>query len=122
MTLHYLDFDDSEDTDGIGTFEAMASTWPEQVPEVHAEIVSVLDWAHAEFPDTRGPIGEGGEWDYDLHGMQEFPAPQQIEYDATTRRLSVRNSPPGKPRHTVTLSISGTSQFCMAFRQQFGLG
>ena len=63
MTLHYLDFDDSEDTDGIGTFEAMASTGPEQAPALHAEIVRVLDWAHAEFTDTRGPIGEGGEWD-----------------------------------------------------------
>lgn len=121
MTLNYLYFDYGEDTEGVGTLEAMASTWPEQVPAVQAEIARVLDWAYAAFPDRRGPIGEGGDWDYDLQGMQEFTAPETIQYDEATRQLSVQVGPTGKPRHTVTVSISGTSEFCSAFRQQFSL-
>ena len=121
MTLNYLHFDYGEDTEGVGTLEAMASTWPEQVAAVQAEVAYVLDWAYAAFPDRRGPIEEGGDWDYDLQGMQEFTAPQTIRYDEVTRQFSVDLGPAGKPRHTVTVSFSGTSEFCAAFRQQFGL-
>lgn len=121
MTLNYLHFDCGEDTDGVGTLEAMASTWPEQVKAVQAEVARVLDWAYAAFPDRRGPIEEGGDWDYDLQAMQEFTAPETIHYDEVTRLFSTHVGAAGKPRHTVTVSISGTSGFCSAFRQQFGL-
>ena len=122
MTLSYLDFDYSEDAEGIGTLEAVASTWPEQVPAVQAEMAQVLDWACRAFAGRRAPVDEGGDWDYDLHGMQEFTAPEAINYDEATRWFAVRLGPAGKPRHTVTLAISGTAEFCEAFRQHFGLG
>jgi NAD(P)-dependent dehydrogenase (short-subunit alcohol dehydrogenase family) len=48
---------------------------------VHAEIVRVLDWAHAEFPGRRGPLDEGFDWDYDLQGLLEYTAPQVLHYD-----------------------------------------
>jgi hypothetical protein len=121
MTLHYLDFDFGEDSAGVGTLEAMASTWPEQVAAVHAEVLQVLDWAFTNFPGRRGPIEEGGDWDYDLQGMQEFTAPQTLRYDEATHQLSVELGPAGKPRHTVTVSFSGSSEFCAAFKQQFSL-
>lgn len=95
MTLSYLDFDYSEDTEGIGVFDAMAATAPEQMALVDAEIALVLDWASANFPDRRGPVGDGGDWDYDLQEMQE-----------------------GRWR-TVTLSIGGTREFCAAFSLRF---
>ncbi len=121
MRLSYLDFDYSEDADGIGTLEAVASTWPAQVPAVQAEIVQLLGWAHAAFAGQRGPVGEGGDWDYDLQGMQEFTAPVALHYDEVTGQLAAQVAPPGLPRHTVTVSISGTAAFCAAFRQQFAL-
>lgn len=121
MSLDYLHFDYAEGSDGTGTLEAVASTWPEQVLAVHAEAVQVLDWAHAEFPGRRGPIEDGFDWDYDLHGMQELTAPEALLYDEVSRRLSVQAGPPGKPRHTLTLSLSGTAEFCDAFRRHFGL-
>ncbi len=121
MALHYLSFDYSEDTEGVGSFEAMASTWPEQVPAVQAEIVRVLDWAHQAFPATRGPVAEGCDWDYDLHGLREFSVPEQIGYNAATRQLAVQAASPGKPRHAVTLLLSGTDEFCTAFRLEFDL-
>ena len=120
MPLHYLSFDFSEDTEGTGTFEAMASTWPEQVAAVQAEVVRVLRWAHQAFPNTRGPVTEGGDWDYDLHGMREFTAPERITYHASTGSLDVQAGIAGKPRHTLTLLLSGTDAFCDAFRQAFG--
>ncbi len=121
MSLRYLHFDYAEGTDGTGALEAVASTWPEQVQAVHAEIVRVLDWAHVEFPNQRGPLDEGFDWDYDLHGVREMTAPEALHYDEVTRQISVEAGAPGKPRHTLTLLLSGTPAFCAAFMQQFGL-
>ncbi|WP_426145879.1 hypothetical protein [Polaromonas sp. DSR2-3-2] len=121
MQLNYLSFDYSEDTEGTGVFEAVASVWPERVAAVHAEIVAVLDWAHRDFPGQRGAVGEGGEWDYELHGLREYAVPEQLAYDAAARRLVVQPGLPGAPRHTLTLLVSGTDEFCSFFRQQFAL-
>ena len=101
MTLDYLDFDYSEDTEGIGVFDAMATVRPQQLAAVHAEVEQVLGWARDAFSGRRGPVEEGGEWDYDLQEMREDAA--------------------GSPRHTVTLSITGTEAFCAAFRDAFEL-
>jgi hypothetical protein len=122
MTLNYLDFDYSEDTEGTGVFDAMASTGPQQVGAVHAEIVAVLAWAHEAFPGHRGPVGDGGEWDYDLQGMQEVAMPETLEFDEAARRLRVHAGSAGTPRHTVSIAISGTPEFCAAFRDRFGMG
>lgn len=119
LTLNYLDFDYSEDPQGIGTFDAMASTRPEHVAAVRAEIAQVLDWAHAAFPGLRAPLDEGGEWDFNLQGLQEWSAFETMAYDENTRQFAVQLSPAGPPRHTVTLSLSGSPQFCAAFRQRF---
>jgi hypothetical protein len=121
MSLRYLHFDYAEGTDGTGSLEAMASVWPEQVQAAHGEVVQVLEWAHAEFPGRRGQLDEGFDWDYDLHGMQEMTAPEALHYDELAQQLRVEAGPPGKPRHTLTLSLGGTAAFCEAFIQQFGL-
>jgi len=122
MTLDYLDFDYSEDTEGVGVFDAMASTGAEQVAAVRAEVVKVLDWAHADFGAPRGPVGDGGDWDYDLQGMQESSVAQSMLFDPLEHRLRVQPGAPGAVRHTVSLSISGTEAFCAAFREAFELG
>jgi hypothetical protein len=41
MTLDYLDFDYSEDTEGIGVFDAMATVGPRHIAAVRAEIEQV---------------------------------------------------------------------------------
>src|SRR5207245_2761077 len=69
-----------------------------------------------------GAVGDGGEWDYDLQSMQEVTVPEMLEFDEDTRKLRVRAGPAGAPRHTVTMAISGTPDFCAAFREQFELG
>lgn len=96
LTLHYLDFDYSEDAAGCGTWDAMASVWPAQRDALQAEVAMVLDWAKSEFPDGQGPLDDGGEWDHDVQGVHEAG------------------------RYTLTLTISGTPAFGAAWRTQFG--
>jgi hypothetical protein len=100
--LSYLDFDTSEDELGWGNFDAMASVLLPQRPALQAELEQVLNWAHATFPHQQAPLDDGGEWDYDLQ--------EQLD-----------TGPHGPPRHTLTLSISGTPQFCAAFKHRFEL-
>ncbi len=119
MNLQYLVFDASEDPEGGGVFEAMASTGPQQAAAVLAEVAQVLDWAHATFPGQRAPTEEGGEWDFDLRSVQEVATPQALDHDERRRAFDVRLGTAGPPRHTVTLSIGGTAAFCEAFRSRF---
>ena len=121
MNLQYLDFDYSEDGHGHGSFEAMASVPAARVPALHAEIVQVLAWAHGAFPDLRGPLEEGGEWDYLLHGQREWSVPEILCYDDVSRHLSSQLESAGEPRHSVTLSLSGSAQFCEALRYALNL-
>jgi hypothetical protein len=122
MSLHYLHFDLSENTEGIVTFDAMASVPPRHLSALHAEITRLLDWAHTTFPDGPAPTDEGAPWDYDLHATQERSVPDALHYDARTRRLSSTPGGVETLRHTVTLSISGTDTFGAAFRAAFGVG
>jgi hypothetical protein len=121
-TLDYLDFDVSEEADGSGSFDAVASVGPQQLPAVHAEIVAVLDWAHDAFDGRRGPLEEGGTWDFDLQSLQEWSVPETLTYDEGAGRLDVRPGTPGAPRHTVSLSLVGSADFCEAFHARFDLG
>ncbi|CAM3981178.1 hypothetical protein [Paracidovorax anthurii] len=119
MTLHYLDFDYSEDGEGTGTWDAMASVTAEHLPALHAEIAAVLDWAHATFGDEPGGIGDGADWDYDLQAVEEISAVQSLRFDQATRRLVVESGAATPARHTVTFSVSGNADFCEAFRERF---
>ncbi len=55
ITLHYLDFEHSEDTEGVATFEAMASVGPAQLAALHAEIEQELAGAYEAVADEPGP-------------------------------------------------------------------
>lgn len=99
MTLRWLDFDYSEDTEGVGTFDAMASTAPAHTPAVEAEIAEVIAWAEAAFPNGRGVLEDGADWDFDLQELHEEDG----------------------ARRTLVLSIGGSAAFCEALRERFGL-
>ncbi len=120
-TLDYLDFDFSEEADGSGSFDAVASVGPQHLTALHAEIVAVLDWAHAAFAGQRAPLDDGGAWDVDLQSLQEWSLSETLTYDEGRGRLAVCPGTAGAPRHTVSLSIVGMADFCAAFRAQFDL-
>lgn len=121
MPLHYLDFDYSEDDDGNGTWDAMASVTPAHRPALRAEIETVLRWAHRTFAGQRAPLDEGGDWDFDLQTLHEGAAPDQWHYDEATGQITVTPGASSQTRHTVTLSLSGTASFGAALRAHFGL-
>lgn len=97
MALHYLTFDPSHDTDGLHTFDALASTSHTDHPAVMAEVRRVLDWAARQFPDGPGDLEEGCSWCHDLHTREEDGG-----------------------WVTVSLSLSGTEAFAQAFSHAFG--
>jgi len=100
MSLQFLDFDYSDDGQGGGSFDAMASVRQAQLAEVRAEIAEVLEWAAIAFAGQRAPLDEGGAWDVDLQERTDGASP---------------------PWHVLTLSISGSASFCAAFMQHFDL-
>lgn len=95
--MHYLSFDLSDDTEGVTTLEALASTSAEQHAAVMAEVQQVLDWAWRHFPHTHGPVDEGMDWDHDLQ---------------------VGIEPGGW--HAVTLTLSASPRFVDEFFAAFG--
>jgi hypothetical protein len=65
MQLQFLIFDASDDGEGTGTWEAMASVRADQLPAVLTEVQAVLAQAERHSPGPRGPLDEGGVWDAD---------------------------------------------------------
>lgn len=120
MPFQFLDFDESEDDAGNGVFDAMAAAWPAQLAALQAELVALLGWAHAEFGEP-GPIDDGADWHVDLGSAIETTERQALAFDPATQRLTASAGTPGHPRHTLSVSISGTPVFCAALRERFDL-
>ena len=119
MDLHYLTFDFSEADDGSGGFDAMASVPPRLLPALEEEIARVLDWAYASFPDGPGPIDEGFTWDLDLQATSESSTQQRVRYFPGARRFERESLGSETLRHTLTLTLAGSADFCEAFRTEF---
>ena len=66
MQLQYLIFDASDDGEGTGSWEAMASVRADDVPVVMVEVHSVEAAALADAPGPRGALDDGGVWDLDI--------------------------------------------------------
>lgn len=71
MTLQYLIFDASDDGEGLGSWEAMASVHARDVPRVLAEIDALVAAAEADRPGPCGPLDGGGAWDIDVQQSTE---------------------------------------------------
>lgn len=121
MSLKYLDFDHSEDTEGLCTFEAMASTGPVQAAAVRAEVALVLGWAHQWSAQGPGPVADGFDWDFDLQGVVEVAHAESLRFDASLQTVTPSLGPAGQARHTVTLSLSGSHAFAQAFCARFAI-
>lgn len=121
MTLDYLDFDYSEDYEGVGTFDAMASVNPQQWPALQSEVARLLMWCQQQFPQGPEPLEDGGDWDYDLQGSEETVAPLALQFNPATGAVERKVGTPGAPRTTLTLSISGSPAFCQALRAAFDI-
>lgn len=119
MTLDYLEFDYSEDEEGTGSWDAMASVKSERVPALAAEIGQLLSWAGQAFAGRQGAVEEGFDWDYDLQAQDDDGKVLTALFDKGSGALTLQASATG--RTTVNLSISGSPQFGDALRETFGL-
>jgi hypothetical protein len=120
MALNYLIFDHTEFDDGGGSFDAMASATAAGWPALQAELVTVLGWAHRQFPDGPGALDDGCDWDCDLQATQERCRRQHLHFDPASGALQARDSAePELLRHAVSLCLSGTPAFCTAFAERF---
>ena len=120
MNLQFLDFDYSEDEEGTGTWDAMASVPTDRLPELLAEITALLDWAHAEFGALRGPVETGGLWDYDLQCERDGLPLLALQFDIHERQIHPRPQSQSQAWVTLTLSLSGGPAFAAAFVDRFG--
>jgi len=119
MALDYLEFDYSEDEEGTGTWDAMASVKAERVPALAGEIESLLRWASQKFAGRQGALEDGNDWDYDLQAQDDDGQPLSARFDRAAGRLELQASATG--RTTVNLCLSGSMQFGDALRQAFDL-
>lgn len=71
MELLYLIFDASDDGQGLGCWEAMASVPSGEQDAVVAEARRVLAAAERQAPGPRGPQEEGGVWDAELQAQPD---------------------------------------------------
>lgn len=121
MTLDYLDFDYSEDEDGNGTWDAMASVAQDRWGALLAEVRHVLQWASQDFAGHRAPLDEGGDWDFDLSAQDDdHQRALLLEWDRTTASLHAQ-TPPAGSYATLTLTLTGNAAFAEALRQTFAL-
>jgi hypothetical protein len=116
MQLDWLDFDYSEDDQGHGSFDAMASAAPAQWPALQAEVLRVLGWADASFGPAQ-PLDDGGEWDFELQGVREVATTLAVQWQPGADALQLQAGATGEPRVTLSLTLTGTPAFCDAFRQ-----
>lgn len=121
MALNYLDFEYSEDEDGNGSWDAMASVADSRWPDLLDEVRQVLQWAQQDFRGHRAPLDEGGDWDFDLSAQDDDNGcALRIRWDASARALEAE-APQAGGYTTLTLTLTGNSAFGDALRAAFAL-
>ncbi|WP_312564709.1 hypothetical protein [Comamonas sp.] len=121
MALDYLDFEYSEDEDGNGTWDAMASVADSRWQALLAEVRQVLQWASQDFRGRRAPLDEGGDWDYDLSAQDDDNGRAlHLRWNASSAQLDAPTPQTGGYL-TLTLTLTGNAAFGDALRQKFEL-
>lgn len=121
MALDYLDFEYSEDEDGNGTWDAMASVPDLRWAALLNEVCRVLKWAQHDFRGHRAPLDEGGDWDFDLSAQDDDNGRAlRVRWDAQAGAIDAE-APQAGGYTTFTLTLTGTAAFGDALRQAFGL-
>jgi len=119
MELQYLDFEFSDEESGRGSFDAMATVAAVRVPAVLGEIDLVLAWADRVF----GPAAavedqdDADEWNYEVQAFAGGDALDIGRGDSGGVRM--RSAVADDAIIELTFTLSGSSAFCDAFRQEF---
>ena len=106
MGLQLLDFDRSEDAEGVVCWDALAQPAP----------------AHTHGP---GPLEHGANWDFDLQVtlVQEGARSQVVQprFVPSENRLTLLPEPQAHQCMALSLTLSGTPAFVQAFSEAFDL-
>lgn len=125
MNLQFLEFDRTEDAEGVVCWDALAQPAPAFTQALLQEVVQVLVWAHQFDDHGPGPLENGANWDFDLQitWLEEGRAPQvaQPRFVPSTGQLSLQPEPQTNQCTALSLSLSGTPGFVHAFSEHFGL-
>ena len=118
MTLEFLEFDCSEDSEGVVCWDALAQPAARHTPALLHEVTQLLAWAHRFGPQAPGPIEDGADWDFDLH-IHCGNAPITAHWNSADQTLALSPNPSTNDEITLSLSISGTPAFAQAFREHW---
>jgi hypothetical protein len=119
MDLQYLEFDCTEDTEGVVCWDALAQPQPHHNCALLQEVAMVLAWAHSFDAQGPGPLEDGANWDYDLQATLHPDGPACLSFDPDKGQIT----PPAVDlAHllVLSLSLSGTPGFAQAFREHWG--
>lgn len=95
MVFRFLEFDLSEDSDGLQSWEALASPAPALTAELLQEVRDVLNRLRKALGPC-GAISEGFRWDMDLQIHDDRGQPVDLEHTG-----------PWTERITLALTLSG---------------
>ena len=118
MDLQFLEFDCSEDSEGVVCWDALAQPAARHTPALLHEVTQLLAWAHRFGPQAPGPLEDGADWDFDLH-IRGGDAPLQAHWNNASQTLALSPAPKDNDEITLSLSISGTAAFAQAFRDHW---
>ena len=123
MNLQLLDFDCSEDAEGVVCWDALAQPAPQHNSALLQEVAQVLRWAHGFDHEGPGPLENGANWDFDLQVtlLRQGDKPQVAtpRFVPSTGQLSLWPEPVDTQSLSLSLTLSGTPGFVQAFRTQF---
>lgn len=120
MDLQFLEFDCSEDSEGVVCWDGLAQPAARHRAAMVQEVTQLLAWAHAFSPQTPGPLEDGAEWDFDLH-LHAPTSAIQAHWQAKDNILVFSPVPAENDEIRLSLSISGTAAFAEAFRAQWNV-
>ncbi len=123
MDLQLLDFDCSEDTEGVVCWDALAQPQPHHNHALLNEVLRVLAWAHGFDAQGPGSLEDGANWDFDLqatlHPSGPNPQAARLVFEADKGLLVMPEADLAHPL-ALSLSLSGTPGFAQAFRERWG--
>ena len=125
MNLQFLEFDRSEDAEGVVCWDALAQPAAEFTQALLEEVVQVLVWAHQFDTHGPGPLENGANWDFDLQitwleeGTPALVA--QPRFVPSTGQLTVQPERQAQQCVALSLTLSGTPNFVHAFCERFDL-
>ena len=118
MNLAFLEFDCSEDAEGVVCWDALAQPTAGHTRALLQEVTQLLAWSHRLGMQDPGPLEGGADWDFDLRILWAN-ASVLAHWDKAQEKLDLSPQPTTGESITLSLSISGTPAVAQAFRDHW---